>query len=122
MDSSSPARLTRKPRRYLALFQVFLFYEEIHVISHIFSLKKCKDAGKNHFQEGQSKKNDCGLELFIKTNMTQCQDEFRSLSGCVPEILTACSMLQISIAWCQIQHCLATFNFWVLPDRILTSS
>ena len=34
--------------------------------------------------------------------MTQCQDEFRSLSGCVHEILTACRMLQISIAWCQI--------------------
>ena len=33
--------------------------------------------------------------------MTQCQDEFRSLSGCVHEILTACRMLQISIAWCQ---------------------
>ena len=32
---------------------------------------------------------------------TQCQDEFRSLSGCVHEILTACRMLQISIAWCQ---------------------
>jgi len=34
-------------------------------------------------------------------NMTQCQDEFRSLSGCVPEILTACRMHQISIPWCQ---------------------
>ena len=34
--------------------------------------------------------------------MTQCQDEFRSLSGCVPEILTACRMHQILIAWCQI--------------------
>ena len=34
--------------------------------------------------------------------MTQCQDEFRSLSGSVTEILTACRMLQISIAWCQI--------------------
>ena len=33
---------------------------------------------------------------------TQCQDEFRSLSGSVTEILTACRMLQISIAWCQI--------------------
>merc|ERR1719239_845671 len=33
---------------------------------------------------------------------TQCQDEFRSLSGCVPEILTACRMHQILIAWCQI--------------------
>ena len=33
---------------------------------------------------------------------TQCQDDFRSLSGCVHEILTACRMLQISIAWCQI--------------------
>ena len=33
--------------------------------------------------------------------MTQCQDEFRSLSGSVTEILTACRMLQISIAWCQ---------------------
>ena len=35
--------------------------------------------------------------------MTQCQDEFRSLSGSVTEILTACRMLQISIAWCQIE-------------------
>ena len=34
---------------------------------------------------------------------TQCQDEFRSLSGSVPEILTACRMLQILIAWCQIE-------------------
>ena len=33
--------------------------------------------------------------------MTQFQDEFRSLSGPVPEILTACRMLQILIAWCQ---------------------
>ena len=42
----------------------------------------------------------------IQTNelhifMTQFQDEFRSLSGSVTEILTACRMLQISIAWCQ---------------------
>ena len=35
---------------------------------------------------------------------TQCQDELRrSLSGCVPEILTANMMLQISIARCQIE-------------------
>ena len=34
---------------------------------------------------------------------TQCQDEFRSLSGCVPEILAACRMHQILIAWCQIE-------------------
>ena len=33
--------------------------------------------------------------------MTQCQDEFRSLSRSVTEIHTACRMLQISIAWCQ---------------------
>ena len=39
--------------------------------------------------------------LKLKLVKTQCQDEFRSLSGCVPEILTACRMLQISIAWCQ---------------------
>ena len=32
---------------------------------------------------------------------TQCQDEFRSLSGSVTEILTACRMHQISIPWCQ---------------------
>ena len=37
----------------------------------------------------------------IEAHKTQCQDEFRSLSGCVPEILTACRMHQISIAWCQ---------------------
>ena len=35
--------------------------------------------------------------------MTQCQDEFRNLSGCVLKILTAGRILQISIAWCQIE-------------------
>ena len=35
--------------------------------------------------------------------MTQCQDEFRNLSGCVIKILTASRILQISIAWCQIE-------------------
>ena len=39
----------------------------------------------------------------VKLCKTQCQDEFRSLSGSVTEILTACRMLQISIAWCQIE-------------------
>ena len=34
---------------------------------------------------------------------TQCQDEFRNLSGCVLKILTASRMLQISIARCQIE-------------------
>merc|ERR1712218_761167 len=34
---------------------------------------------------------------------TQCQDEFRNLSGCVLKILTAGRILQISIAWCQIE-------------------
>ena len=34
---------------------------------------------------------------------TQCQDEFRSLSGSVTEILMACRMHQILIAWCQIE-------------------
>ena len=34
---------------------------------------------------------------------TECQDEFRSLSGCIPKILTACRMLQISISWWQIE-------------------
>ena len=38
----------------------------------------------------------------VKLCKTQCQDEFRSLSGSVPEILTDCRMLRISIAWCQI--------------------
>ena len=35
--------------------------------------------------------------------MTQCQDEFRNLSGCVLEILTADRILQILIARCQIE-------------------
>ena len=35
--------------------------------------------------------------------MTQCQDEFRSLSRSVPEILTAWWMHRILIAWCQIE-------------------
>ena len=35
--------------------------------------------------------------------MTQCQDEFRNLSGCVIKILTVSRMLQISIARCQIE-------------------
>merc|ERR1712141_797302 len=34
---------------------------------------------------------------------TQCQDEFRNLSGRVLKILTAGRILQISIAWCQIE-------------------
>ena len=40
---------------------------------------------------------------------TQCLDEFRSLSGSVTEILTACRMLQILIAWCQIEAEIHTF-------------
>ena len=40
---------------------------------------------------------------YIKVPKTLCQDEFRSLSRCVPEILTACRMHQILIAWCQIE-------------------
>ena len=35
--------------------------------------------------------------------MTQCQDDFRNLSGRVLKILTAGRILQISIAWCQIE-------------------
>ena len=35
--------------------------------------------------------------------MTQCQDEFRNLSGCVLKFLTACRILQISIALSQIE-------------------
>jgi len=38
-----------------------------------------------------------------KLHKTQCQDEFRNLSGCVLKILTAGRILQISIAWCQIE-------------------
>ena len=41
------------------------------------------------------------LRLSSQDHKTQCQDEFRSLSGSVPEILTACRMHQISIPWCQ---------------------
>ena len=50
-----------------------------------------------------AQKNDCTqcTVYAIEGIKTQCQDEFRSLSGCVPETLMACRMLQISIAWCQ---------------------
>ena len=41
--------------------------------------------------------------------MTQCQDEFRNLSGCVLKILTAGRILQISIAWCQIEAEIRSF-------------
>ena len=34
--------------------------------------------------------------------MTQCQDEFRNLSGCVTKILAGGRILQIWIAWCHI--------------------
>ena len=34
---------------------------------------------------------------------TQCQDEFRNLSGCVIKIMTGGRILQISIARCQIE-------------------
>ena len=46
---------------------------------------------------------------WCKRLKTQCQDEFRSLSGSVTEILTAWRMLQILIAWCQIQDEIHTF-------------
>ena len=39
----------------------------------------------------------------MQNDKTQCQDELRSLSGSVPEILTACRMHKILIAWCQIE-------------------
>ena len=42
-------------------------------------------------------------------DMTQCQDEFRNLSGCVIKILTAGRILQISIAWCQIEAEIRSF-------------
>ena len=41
--------------------------------------------------------------------MTQCRDEFRNLSECVMKILTACRILQISIAWCQIEGKIHSF-------------
>ena len=41
--------------------------------------------------------------------MTQCQDEFRNLSGCVIKILTAGRILQISISWCQIEAEIRSF-------------
>ena len=40
---------------------------------------------------------------------TQCQDEFRNLSGYVIKILTAGKILQISIAWCQIEAEIRSF-------------
>ena len=43
------------------------------------------------------------------TIITQCQDEFRYLSGCVKKILTASRMLQISIARCQIESEIHSF-------------
>ena len=49
--------------------------------------------------------------LYLKFNhiKTQCQDEFRNLSGCVIKILTAGRILQISIAWCQIEAEIRSF-------------
>ena len=39
----------------------------------------------------------------LQSLTTQCQDEFKNLPGCVLKILTACRILQISIARCQIE-------------------
>ena len=41
--------------------------------------------------------------------MTQCQDEFRNLSGCVTKILAGGRILQIWIAWCQIDSEIHSF-------------
>ena len=66
--------------------------------------------------------------------MTQCQDEFRNLSGCVIKILTGGRILQISISWCQIEAEIRSFHMAYLdtswkfdtqmthPDRFLNSS
>merc|ERR1719479_115956 len=45
----------------------------------------------------------------IRLYMTQCQDEFRNLSGCVIKILTGGRILQISISWCQIEAEIRSF-------------
>ena len=44
----------------------------------------------------------CTAQHSYQISKTQCQDEFRNLSRCVLKILTAGRILQISIAWCQI--------------------
>ena len=45
----------------------------------------------------------------LQSLTTQCQDEFRNLSGCVIKILTGGRILQISIAWCQIEAEIRSF-------------
>ena len=57
--------------------------------------KKCKNV-------------NCEVHSRISTR-TQCQDEFRNLSGCVIKILTGGRILQISIAWCQIEAEIRSF-------------
>ena len=42
--------------------------------------------------------------------MTQCQDEFMNMSGCVLKILTAGRILQISIARCEIETEIHSFS------------
>ena len=49
------------------------------------------------------------IECAIVPGTTQCQDEFRNLSGCVIKILTGGRILQISIAWCQIEAEIRSF-------------
>ena len=53
---------------------------------------------------------------FLLHRMTQCQDEFRNLSGCVIKILTGGRILQISIAWCQIA---VSYTHLTLPTILL---
>ena len=70
------------------------------------SISKCTSFnGSTWWEKGPTTGRNQTVLLLITciVYMTQCQDEFRSLSGSVTEILTACRMHKIFIAWCQIE-------------------
>ena len=80
-------------------FNIFIF---VHISDNLY----CKSTrGRLHYRL-QNKYSPDRLLLLLQT---QCQDDFRNLSGCVLKILTAGRILQISIAWCQIEAEIRSF-------------
>ena len=110
--------LGRSMPRFIYIFLIFVIFREIFaqkyllLKSHIFDIGYLIGRSMARFGRRSLKTiiivgQKSGLLLVrshrsLSSPRTQCQDEFRNLSGCVIKILTGGRILQIAIAWCQI--------------------
>ena len=90
-------------RCYVMLTVFYQSPNKLFLYSLILHCCKIERLGKSSYRNLQK------IETFWDVHTTQCQDEFRNLSGCVIKILTAGRILQISISWCQIEAEIRSF-------------